>query len=171
MKARSLIFVLLAAAAMANAQSLKSAIHKVDGPVCRAMMKKDIKGFEKIVKPAVTPDFKYSEGGPAMGFDEMIAGMKQGFAMYSKITKAQTKLVSVKENGSMGSSVEKHTMVGMMMGPDKKSHKVVFAGTSNSTYKKVNGKWLMATMNMKTDKMTMDGKPMPMPQIGGQGKQ
>ena len=155
---------------MANAQSLKSQIRKVDGPICKAMMRKDIEGFKKIVKGATTPDFKYSEGGPAMGFDDMIQGMKQGFAMYSKITKAETKLVSVKEKGTEGSSVEKHTMVGMMMGPDKKSHKVAFMGTSNSTYKKVNGKWLMASMNMKTDKMTMDGKPMAAPPMGGQGK-
>ncbi len=135
------------------------------------MMKKDIEGFKKIVKGGVTPDFKYSEGGPSMGFDEMVAGMKQGFAMYSKITKTTTKLVSVKEKGNDGTAVEKHTMVGMMMGPDKKSHKVVFAGTSDETYKKVGKKWLMASMTMKTDKMTMDGKPMPMPQMGGQGKQ
>jgi len=169
MKARALLFVLVATAAMANAQSLKSQIHKMNGPISKVMMKKDIDGFKKIVQNSVTPDFKYSEDGRSMSFDQMVDGMKQGFAMYSKVTSAKTKVVSVKEKGNDGTAVEQHTMKGITMGPDKKSHKVVFVGTSNETYKKVNGKWLMATMEMKTDKLTMDGKAMPMPNMG-QGK-
>lgn len=47
---------------------------------------------------------------------------------------------------------------------------MAFQGTSNETFKKVNGKWLMASMDIKTDKMTMDGKPMPASAMGGPGK-
>jgi hypothetical protein len=166
MKAVAFALTLVALTGACYAQSLKSQIKAMNKPIRAAMMKKDIDGFAKVVKGGITPDFKYSENGQAMSFDQMLDGMKQGFAMYSKITKADTHLVKVSEKGAMGSAIEKHVMEGTGMGPDKKAHKMAFMGTSIETYKKVKGKWMMASMNMKTDKMTMDGKAMPMQPMG-----
>ena len=163
--------LLLAVSAVSQAQSLKSQIQAMNKPISKVMKKKDVEGFKKLVKGAVTPDFKYSEDGRSMGFDEMVEGMKQGFAIYSTISKVDTKIVTVSQKGTAGTAVEKHMMEGTMMDPKtRKSHKVAFIGTSHETYKKVKGKWLMASMDMKTDKMTMDGKPMPMPPMDGKEK-
>jgi len=169
MKVQLLALTVVGLASLGQAQTLKAEIQKMNKPIKKAMMKKDINAFKKVVKGGVTSDFKYSEDGRSMGFDEMVAGMKQGFSMYTKISRADTKLVKVSEKGTMGTAVEQHVMEGMMMGPDKKAHKVAFMGTSNETYRKVKGKWMMASMAMKTDKMTMDGKPMN-PQAMGDGK-
>jgi hypothetical protein len=169
MKASAFTILFVAVTAVSQAQSLKSQIQAMDKPIRSAMMKRDINAFEKTVKGGITPDFKYWEDGRSMAFDQMISNMKQGFLMYKKVTKVNTKLMSVKEKGTMGSAVEKHMMEGVITGPDKKSHTMSFVGTSNDTYKKVNGKWKMASMTMKTDKMMMDGKAMNM-QAMGQGK-
>jgi hypothetical protein len=169
MKAALFAVTLLATSSLALADaSLKSQMKAMNKKIEATFLKKDIAGFAKVTKNGMTPDFKYSdEGGKPMGADMMIAGMKQGFSMYSKITTAKTTIVSVKEMGDSGRAVEKHMMGGITMGPDKKSHKMAYEGTSTETFKKVHGKWLMATMVMKTDKMTLDGKPAPM---GGPGK-
>ena len=112
----------------------------------------------------MTPDFQYiDDGTKPQSFDGMIAGMRQGLSVYQKITRVVTAFVSVKENGKAGSAVERHILEGFVFGPDKKSHKLMFIGTSIETFRKIKGKWMMASMSMKTDKMTMDGKPMPMP--------
>src|SRR5579885_2078526 len=112
MKARVLALSIVALAALGQAQSLKSEIQAMNKPISKVMKKKDIEGFKKLVKDSVTPDFKYSEDGRSMSFDDMVAGMKQGFAMYSAITRADTKIVNVKQKGSAGTAVEKHTMEG-----------------------------------------------------------
>ena len=170
MKASALIVLFAAVTAIGQADSLKSEIQKINRPITNAIKHKDVAAFKKVVKGGVTPDFKYVDDGHAMNFDQMIEGMKQGFAMYSTFTKVEAKIVSVSEKGSAGTAVEKHTMVGTMLDPKtKKNHVVAFEGTSDETFKKVNGKWLMASMAMKTDKMTMDGKPMPMQAMGGKG--
>lgn len=165
MKTRFLAIALLSLPVLALADSsLKSQIQAMNKPICDAMMKLDIDAFNKAVKGGITPDFKYyDDNSPATDYKTMTAMMKQGFAMYAKMDYVKTDIVSVTEKGSTGTAIEKHSMVGMTKpGPDKKSHKIMFVGTSTETYKKVKGKWMMSSMAMKTDKMTMDGKPMPM---------
>lgn len=158
-----LALVALPAIVLAGDTSLKSQIEALNRPVCAALLKKDVATFEKLLAPTVAKDFKYQEpGGKPMGFKEMVAGMKMGMAAYTKVTKASVKVIAVKQSGNTATAIEQHTMEGLMSGPDKKSHKMVFVGTSNETYKKVGGKWLLTNMTMKADKMTRDGKPMSM---------
>ncbi len=125
------------------------------------MMKRDAAAFAKAVKGGVTSDFKYSEAGRTMSFESMLAGMKQGFAIETRCLRADTTILSVKEKGKTGSAVEQHVMDVLTMGPDKKVHKMSFVGRSDETYRKVNGKWKLASMDMKTIRSSMDGKPMP----------
>src|SRR5438309_2058882 len=117
MKASAFIVLFVAVSALGHADSLKSEIQKMNKPISNAMRKKDVAAFKKVVKGGVTSDFKYSEDGRALTFDQMIDGMKQGFAMYSTITRADSKIVSVREKGSSGTAVEKHTMLGTMLDP------------------------------------------------------
>ncbi len=145
--------------------SLRAQMEALNKPINSALMHRDMKAFEHAVKGCMTPDFKYiDDGSKPMSMSRMVAGMKMGLAGYQKITKVETKVISVKEMGDSGRAVELHTMAGLMAGPDKKPHKMVYVGTATETFRKVKGKWMMASMSMKTDKMTLDGKPMAMGQ-------
>lgn len=164
MKTGPCLLALAALVTIANADgSLRSQIESFDKPVADALKHKDIAAFAKLTKNAMTPDFKYSDdGSKPMDYKTMVAGMKQGLGMYSKITDSWAKVVSVKEHGSTATAVEKHYMAGLTTGRDKKPHKMAYEGTSIETFRKVHGVWKMSSMSMKTDKMTMDGKPVPM---------
>src|SRR5579859_3747310 len=98
MNARTFLIALVALPVLCYADhSLKSQIEAMHGPIAKAMMKRDVKSFAKIVKGSVTPDFQYSDdGGQPMNFDKMVEGMKMGLSMWTKVTKATAELVSVK---------------------------------------------------------------------------
>jgi len=164
MKAALLILALVTVPVASFAEaSLKSQIAAMNKPVDAALKARDINAFTKAVTGGMTPDFKYiDDGTKPQSFEGMIAGMKQGLSVYKEITKVSTSVVSAKQKGNMGNAIERHVMEGVVFGPDKKPHKMVFLGTSTETFRKVKGKWMMASMSMKTDKMTMDGKPMSM---------
>lgn len=161
MKAHIFAIGLVALSATAGA-SLKSEIEAINKPIKAAFMARDVDGFKKVIQPHMTPDFKYTEGDRTMNFDQMIEGIKQGFSMYSKMTHVSMAVLSVKEHGDKGTAVERQAMNGVVKGPDKKDHKTSYVGLSTETYRKVNGEWKMASMSIKMEKMTMDGKPMPM---------
>lgn len=152
---------------LAQAEGLRSKIMEMDRKVTAALKSKDLAKFKQLVLPNITKDFKHVEYGQTMTFDEMYNQMKQSFAMIDKVKDVSVKFVSIKETGNTGKSVAKHRMVTTMKGPDKKTHVMVFEGTSNDTYVKVNGAWKMSRMEWSNNKMTMDGKPMDMSQMGG----
>ncbi len=164
MKSRIFLAALFCLPTLALADSsLRAEVNRLDKPVCAAMKAKDMKAFDKLIRPTVTKDFKYSEpGGKPMTYDQMLKGMEMGMSQYDKVTKVATTLVSCTEKGDAGRAVEKHVVVATMKGPDKKSHVMTFEGTAIETYRKVKGKWMMTSMQMSDSKMTMDGKPMPM---------
>lgn len=152
---------------MASAASLRTEINSMNHMIAKVMMKKDIEGFRKIVKGSITSDFTYTENGQSMNFDKMVDGMKQGFASLSKVTAVSSSIVSLKQTTNSATATMKHSMSGIMIDEKKKSHKMVFTGTSVDTYRKVNGKWKMSSMNWKASKMMMDGKEVPMPKGNG----
>ncbi len=150
--------------------SLRATIDSTNKKIEACMMKKDIEGFVKIVKPWITKDFKYSEGGQTMTFDQMVKNMRDGMGQLHKVTAASTKVVSLKEMGDKAVVVMRHHSAGIMMGPDKKKHTMVFDGTSTSDMRKEGGKWRMATMSWGKQTMTMDGKPFNPQAMGGETK-
>lgn len=159
MKARILLIALFGCSSFAFAgSSLKSEIQSMNDMAAKMLMKKDVDGFMKAIKPGVTSDFKYIEEGRAENFDAMAGMMKQGMAGFSKMVKVHANLVSLKETGSTAVANTKHVMVGVMAGKGK-PHTMAMTGLSVDTYKKQNGKWKLATMSWKSTTMTMDGKP------------
>ena len=162
-KASLLILVGLASFASAD---LRSEINTMNAKVRACMMKLDMDGFVKLVKPGVTKDFKYSENGKSMNFDQMVATMRQSFATMKKVTAATTKTLALKVTGNTGVATSAHSMSVVTMGPDKKSHTMTFTGTSSDHYRNENGTWKMSSMTWKNDKMLMDGKPMDMSKMG-----
>lgn len=154
--------MLVAAIGAAHAQSLKSQIEAHNKKIGAAMMKKDVEEVGKLFKAGFTKDFKYFENAkaqPQTG-DQMIANMKMGLGTMKKMESATSKVLTVKENGSKATVTTQHGMVGTMDMGDKKDHTMGFSGVSEDTYVKVNGKWLMSKMMWKSQKTTMDGKPM-----------
>jgi hypothetical protein len=80
--------------------------------------------------------------------------------MITKFKVCSAKLITIKRHGNTAVGTLKHTMVGSMIGPDKKPHTMSFTGISEDTYVKQNGKWKMSMMSWKSSKELMDGKPM-----------
>ncbi|MEI7985902.1 MAG: nuclear transport factor 2 family protein [Armatimonadota bacterium] len=165
MKLFSVIVVGVSFAAISSAD-LKSEINSMNSKIHLAMKKGDMKTCSAIMKAGVTKDFKYIEGGKTMTFDQMMEQMKASMSMM-KLTKVSTSIVSLKEKGGMGTSVEKHVMEGTMTGPDKKSHTMSFSGNSTNTYRKVGKAWMLSVMSWGKNTMMMDGKPMDMSKMGG----
>lgn len=153
------------------ADDLGSHVKALNSRVQKALMKKDVASFEKILRPLVTPDFKHVENGQSMSFDQMVASMKQGMAMLQTINKAETQVISVKVKGNTGTVTVKHTMLGTTPKQEGKSSKLGFTGVSTDTYVKKNGKWLMSKMVWGKQQMTVDGKPFdPSKASGAAGK-
>jgi hypothetical protein len=158
MKIFALSMAALSFAAISSAD-LRSEIKEMDAVVGNAMIKGDMKMLSKAIKAGVTNDFTYVEQGRSMTCDQMLETMKAGLSQM-KTTSARTQIVSLKEKGNSAMAVEKHMMAGMMTGPDKKTHKMSYVGTSTETYVKVGKEWKMSKMVWGMDKMMLDGKPM-----------
>ena len=144
---------------VASAQNLKATINKMNQAVCRALKNRDMALFEKITRPSVTSDFKHVEMGHSMTYDEMLAQMKQSFAMLKKVNSATAKTNKISIHGDTATSESTHHIVAVMAGPDKKNHKMVMNGLTKDVYRKEGKQWKLAEMDWVNQKMTMDGKP------------
>lgn len=158
----ALTIALVALIATAFAGNLRSEIEGWNKKVTTAMMKKDLAGLEKIMKAGVTADFKHVENGQAINFTQMWERMKMGLGSMKKLTKATTKIISFTEKGNKAVAKVEHLMEGMMMMEDKKEHIMGFGGIAEHTYVKQGNTWKMSRMEWKSQKSTMDGKPMDM---------
>ena len=165
MKLIAVSFAALSLVAISSAD-LRSDIKQMNAVVGNAMVKGDMKMLSKVIKAGVTNDFTYVEQGKTMTCDQMLETMKAGFSQM-KTTSAKTEIVSLKEKGNSGMATEKHMMTGTMTGPDKKTHKMSYVGTSTETYVKVGKEWKMSKMVWGMEKMMMDGKPMDMSKMAG----
>jgi Domain of unknown function (DUF4440) len=162
MKLPAFILIAVCGISFAQADSLKSTIESSNKLITEAMKSKDFAKLTKELKAVVTKDFAYSEDsqpGKPQTFDQMLANMKMGIGSMKKVTVASATVLTVKEKGNSASSTAKHTMAGIVPGPDKKDHVLSYTGISTDTYVKQGGKWLMKSMSFKTTSMTMDGKP------------
>ncbi|RYG19348.1 nuclear transport factor 2 family protein [bacterium] len=147
MKSLAVVISLSAVLCNASAQSLRSQIDAANKTSSRLMMAKDVKGLTKHWKAGMTPDFKYVEGGKTQNFDAMAAGMAMGLGQMNKLSKAESKLLTLKEKGNTATATTRHTMG--------------FTGVSSDTYVKQGGKWRMSKMSWLKQTSSMDGKPMP----------
>lgn len=133
----------------------------------KAMLKKDVKAFEKLFLANSTKDFKHIENGKSMDRAAMIKTMKGSIAQFQKVTKFKSKFMSVQLIGDKANCTVSNIMEGTMTGPDKKKHTMSFSGNTEEKFEKVGGKWLLKSMEWKTMESRMDGKPVAMPGAGG----
>ena len=158
MRLVALAITLLAVSAAASAESLRATAEKMGTKASIALAHKNFKAFAAILRPYVTSDFQYTEMGKSMGFDQMIAGVKQGVGMLN-VTSAHSRILSCVEHGKTGITTTTHNIAATMIGKDKKVHPMAFSGNSKDTWVKVDGTWKMSIMAWGSQKMTMDGKP------------
>ncbi len=152
----ALSFCSLALMAQADLKSDTAPTYK---KIDAAFMKKDIKAFESATRPLMAKDFKFFDQGKPMTYDQMIANLKDTFAMMSTVKSASVHMVTSKEMGKKATSACEHNIDGTMMGPDNKPHSVTMTGTSNETWVREGKTWKMTSMKWVKQAMTMDGKP------------
>lgn len=150
-----LAFAALAAPQSALQKHLEGQAKKIDA----CLLKMDMAGFEKLVRPNATKDFKHVENGRSLNLDQTIAQMKSGLVGLKKLTKVESKFLSFKQTGNTAVAKQSHLMAGILVGPDKKEHMMAYSGVSMNTYRKEGGVWKMAIMDWKATSMTLDGKP------------
>ena len=165
MKGLLISTALVLAAGAAHGESLKSAIKKYDATIDNMMMKKDFEGMKKVMRAGSTPDFQYVENSPGhpLNVDQMADHLKMGLSSFQKITTVDSHLVSLKHTGKTATGVSIYSMGGIIMGQDKKPHKMLSSGKATNTYVKTASGWKVSKMVWGDDKMTLDGKPMAMP--------
>jgi len=131
----------------------------------RAMEKGDVSFFDKIS----SDDFTYTMDGQTSNKKDSLDQMKQMFGKVKKIS-YHYKPTSFKVDGDMATVTGSESMTAWMKpGPDKKKHVMRAKGKTVEAWKMVDGKWLITSITENGSKMTMDGKPMDMSQMGGGG--
>ena len=134
---------------------LAAARHKLE----KAVLAKDSKDAEAIMKETMTSDFKYTQDGKDQDLKTFIDNFTATIAMMDKISSSSVKVLSLKQMGDSASGKFEHSMVGTMKTPDKKIHKIDWTGVFTEGYRKVGGKWKNSTMIAGPQKFLMDGKP------------
>lgn len=150
----------------AQAETLKELITRSNAKVGALLKAKDIKGFVKYCKPMMTKDFVCEEAGQKMTFDQMVKSMETGLNSLNKITKAEAKLLSLKQTKTNGVAIYNSITEGTVVGPDKKTHTMTFLGKMTEHYRLEKGKWMMYKMVFSDNKMKMDGKAVDPSQMG-----
>lgn len=141
--------------------SLKSEIEALNRPIVAALMKRDIDQYKKIVKPHVTSDFIFAEGDTTLNFDQMVGRLRQNYSVFPKVTAFSVKLVSLQEHGAKGTALQKQTIAGIVKNRDNKAHTYASVEMSKETYRLVKGQWKLATKSVWTERVSVDGRPMP----------
>lgn len=128
----------------------------------KAAMAKDVKGAEAAMKESMTSDFKYVQDGKTQDSKTFIANFTASMVMMDKVTTSSTRIISLKESGKTGSGKVELKMTGTMKGQGKKLHSMDWTGVFTEEFRKVGGKWKLATMTAGSQKFLMDNKPVKM---------
>jgi len=161
MFARRTIGFALTLAAFSAAQaedSLLKFIKTMDAKTTPLMMKKDLKGWKKVIAPMVTKDFKYTEEGRTYNLDSMVKSMEQGFAGMQKINKVESKVLKHKVKGAVATVESSHTIVAAVAGEKGKPAELKMIGLSIDTYVKDKKGWMLKAMDWKSTQYFMNGK-------------
>jgi hypothetical protein len=163
MKAIILPVCVLGLLTSAFADDIRPQLAALNDSVSKALVKKDIAAFSAAMKGKVTPDFKYFEttASKAMTFDQMVAEMKGGLAMMTKITSAESRLLKLTASPSTATVLTSHHMTGLIPGKGKQPHTMTFTGVSVDVFKKTGAIWKMASMTWKATERKIDGRIVP----------
>jgi ketosteroid isomerase-like protein len=123
--------------------------------VAAAMIAKNVDG----IMATGTKDFTYTEAGKTMTGSQVSAQMKQQFQMLKGPVKCKMTVVSCKITGKTADVNSTAYSEMQISGQDGKAHTVVTSSKSKDVVVKTGSGWLMKSVNIQSNKMTMDGKP------------
>jgi hypothetical protein len=144
--------------------SLKTQMETLNIPIRAALLKSDVSGYKRILLSRVAPNFVYTEGDTTMNFAQMVGRIRWTYSGYTKVESLSLQLISAKEQGTNGIVEQRLTRQAITNGPDNKPHKLKSVEAITAHCRKVQGYWQFTAMSMTTEKISQDGKPMP---IGG----
>jgi hypothetical protein len=118
---------------------------------------KDAKALEAVL----APDVVFVQKGKSIGRKEALVNMRQFFGMMKTLNAKFTVLKATQKGSDIVTTVN-YTFSGLMTDPQaKKDHKMVNTGTARYTWAQTKKGLMMKRLENLSEKMTMDGKPMP----------
>ncbi len=162
-----IVFVpILALAALAGAMTLRSEIQDWSSKVNKAMIKKDFKTINALMKKTTTSDFVYTNAEGSMTLDQMLAAMKGGLAGLGEISSATTTLVKLTESKTAATAICLNSLKATITGKDKKAHKMSYSSKFTETLVMVGKDWKISKMISADEKTMLDGKLVDMSKMG-----
>ncbi len=107
-----------------------------------------------------TPDCTFAMHGQTFTAQQAAAQMKQMMSML-KTVKASGGIDSCTVKGNTAVCITHQTLDGVMVGADKKPHKLHDAAKYKDTLVRSGKSWLLKHEDTLSEKGTLDGKPMP----------
>ncbi|MDX2064963.1 MAG: nuclear transport factor 2 family protein [Fimbriimonadaceae bacterium] len=155
------LIVLAGFATVAHA-SAKSEITGHYAMYTKYAMSKNFAGLQKFLDTKAAPDFNYTfMSGRKAGRAQMSAMLKQQLSIVSGFTKFAVKVTKFEEKGDTAIATVVTDSAFIMKDEAGKPHPFTSKSTTVDTWRKIKGKWMMAKIVTKSEKNTMDGKPVP----------
>ena len=108
-----------------------------------------------------TPDMTSKTEGRVIKGTDLINVMKQQLAMFKSIDEVSSKITSFKVNGGTAVVNAESTLVGTLVGPDQKPHKLRSVSKDRDTWVKTPKGWKVKLTETLGQKNTLDGKAAP----------
>lgn len=147
-----------------DAAALKASMQAGMNKYIAAWKKKDAKTAEALIRAHFSKDFKATDSnGKVLTLDEWIAQDKMQMAQIQSVKKMSLTMDKVVVKGNTATSQDKFLADFVIANPNpnatSKTAVLHIEGTSSSTLKKINGKWMFVSMKEGSQKMLLDGKP------------
>lgn len=158
MKLAAVFVCLVVLAAAATAEDVNAVAKATYRAVDLAFVKRDAKAADAAMRPRVAANFKAIVGGRDVTYDNLLANFRGMFAALTRISNSTTKILSSKSNGSSATMRVFDAMTAYSKGRDGKMHRYDLTNTSEDVWKKLGGKWKLATSTTLSESRKVDGK-------------
>jgi ketosteroid isomerase-like protein len=149
------LICLVASAAIATGNDDRTDIQALYFKLARSMSAKDANA----VLSAGTSDLTFIEKGRTLTGSQIAHRMEQRFRLMSGSPRCRFTIPSLSVKGKSASVLSNDFTEAEVSGSGGRTHKIVATGRSRDELVKTRRGWLLKSVNVLTDNMTMDGKP------------
>lgn len=156
-----ILFALAAISVVAAAQTGRAPapIQRVHDDFSAAMMRGDNAAAKAVVKANFAPDFVRTDKKMKENLTQFLANLQLPAGMKLKNFKFKLGSYTLKGGKYYGNNT---TIVSAMMtDPKKKIHSMNAQSLEKEVWRKVGAKWMLESITVISNKVNMDGKPMP----------
>lgn len=158
MRRIALVLSLLASAAFAGAEDVTKVATGLYAKLDAAELHKDTGAFEKAARQRITADYRdIDTKGKSHTFNEALSSLKQGLAMFDKVTESTSKITKVDKKPNIATITVHEELSAYLKGPDGKQHLIKLVSTNKDVWKLVGKQWRYASSTELTETTTMDG--------------